>query len=66
MKKNELESFIFKLKEITENEQKLPFLKKKEVEKFLNKSQEIDDYMFSDEFLNAELYQITSKIDQIN
>lgn len=66
MKKNQLESFIFKLKEITEDDVKKPFLKESEIDTFLKKSQEIDDYMFSDEIMNADLYNITSKIFEIN
>lgn len=38
MKKNELESFIFKLKEITDDAEKKPFMKDEEIEKFLQKS----------------------------
>ena len=38
MKKNELESFIFKLKELTEDETKKNYLKEQEIENFLKKS----------------------------
>lgn len=48
MKKNELESYIFRLKEIVADEEKMPYLKEEEKELFLTKSQEIDDFMFSD------------------
>lgn len=66
IKKNELESFIFKLKELTEDEKKKPYLQELEIEKFLSKSQEVDDYMFGDEIVNAELHTITAKINEIN
>lgn len=38
MKKNELESFIFKLKELTEDDVKKTYLKELEIENFLKKS----------------------------
>ena len=50
-KKNELERFVSDFKLWAED--KKEFLKENEIELFLNKSQEVDDYMYSDEIYEA-------------
>lgn len=49
MKKNELESFVYKLKEMVNNEDSNKFLNDEEKDSFMKRSEEIDDYMFSPE-----------------
>ena len=53
MKKNELESFVFKLKEFVNNDESNVFLNDQEKELFMQRSEEIDDYMFSPEIDTA-------------
>ncbi len=65
MKKNELESYIYKLKQNTEDEDSKKYLKDSEIEQYLLKSQEIDDYMFSDEIDTANITSIKDKIKEV-
>jgi hypothetical protein len=53
MKKNELESFVYKLKEMVDNEDSNKFLNDEEKESFMKRSEEVDDYMFSPEIDEA-------------
>lgn len=62
MKKNELEGFIFQLKELVSDEEKKPYMKETEIEGFLNKSQEIDDFMFSDKITNTTYSDISGMV----
>jgi hypothetical protein len=61
MKKNELESYVFQLKEMANDENKKKYLKDEERQKYLDMSTEIDDYLV---FLptDAKLTDITDKI----
>lgn len=65
MKKNELESYIFRLKELAADEFKKPYLKEEEIENFLNKSQEIDDFMFSDEIDIITYPDLSKKVHEV-
>jgi len=53
MKKNELESFIGNLKNWAEDESENIYLKEEERALYLNKSVEIDDYIYSEEIETA-------------
>ena len=62
MKKNELESFIFKLKQMVDEEEHNVYLTETEKTEFLEKSKEIDDFMFSDEISSITVTDLKKKI----
>lgn len=65
MKKNELESFIFKLKQMVDEEEHNVYLTETEKTEFVEKSKEIDDFMFSDEISTISVSDLKTKIQLI-
>lgn len=63
--KNELEGFIYKLRNTVNEKSTAKYLNEEEKKEFLEKSEELDEYFFSDEMMDADVSLLKNKTKEI-
>lgn len=65
-RRNQIESVGYKLRELSEDQSSKVYLSSKDTEDFKNKANEIEEYMDSDDFGTASIFDLEAKLKEVD